>query len=141
MFIIYSCLIVLFFGIIDAFIFKSIRMWESRKLEEIRQRDDQLAVSYRNMVKETQKLKAKAEAIKMQQPASAPDQPTEQPKAAAPSQTNIAMQLLQKALITREQLKKAKQYQKSMSTGKPIEEILVLLGSLDQETLDEFLQS
>jgi threonine aldolase len=94
------------------------------------------------MVKETQKLKAAAETRKIES-SSAPEPPKsrEEKKVSAPSQTNITMQLLQKALITRDQLKKAKQYQKSMGTGKSIEEILVLLGSLSQESLDEFMQS
>lgn len=142
MLIVYICLIVLSFGIIDAFIFKSIRAWESSRLKNIQEKEDQLTITYNDMVKETQKLKAAAETMKIES-SSAPEPPKsrEEKKVSAPSQTNITMQLLQKALITRDQLKKAKQYQKSMGTGKSIEEILVLLGSLSQESLDEFMQS
>jgi hypothetical protein len=144
MLIVYICLIVLSFGIIDALIFKSIRAWESSRLKNIQKREDQLAIAYKDMVKETQKLKTKAEELRIQRSAtSEPQKPPKETKAPTPKKpkTNIAIELLKKAVITREQLEKAQKYKKSMGTDKPLEEILVLLGSLEQETLNEFMQS
>jgi hypothetical protein len=48
---------------------------------------------------------------------------------------------VQQGLVSSKQLDKAKKYQKSTATGKPLEEILVLLGSLEQESLNDFLRS
>ncbi|WP_462324047.1 hypothetical protein [Desulfoplanes sp.] len=141
MIIFYSCIIVLVFGIIDAFVFKGLKQWESKRLSDLQAQEEELVRRYKKMVQETQTLKSQAESAHQSVPKDqgqpAPDK--ESPK--QPSQTNIAMQLLQRSLITRQQLQKAKQYQKSIGRGKPIEEILVLLGSLDQDTLDEFLAS
>ncbi len=142
MLIFYACLIVLVCAVFDAILFKAIRLWETRKLEEIRQREERLNLSYKELVKETQKLKAEAESLRLAQAASEPEEPSIAPP--PPTQNrkiNIPLQLLQKGIISREQLQKAKQYQKSMGTGKPIEEILILLGSLDQEALDAIAQT
>ncbi|GAU07863.1 hypothetical protein [Desulfoplanes formicivorans] len=141
MFILYSCLIVLAFGIVDAIIFKYIQTWESRSLAKIRNKDDQLTKTYQAMVKETQQIKAKAEALRLERQANEQVPSSKAPRAIAQPRQNIALQLVQQGLVSGKQLNKAKQYQKSTATGKPLEEILVLLGSLEQETLDEFLRS
>jgi hypothetical protein len=145
MLIVYSCLIILFFGIIDAFIFKSIRVWEASRLKNIQQREHQLTVAYKNKVKETQKLKARAEELRIECSAASKLQKSHEKNkipAPAPRQgANIALQLLKQGAVTREQLQKAQKYKQLMNNDKPLEEILVILGALKQETLDKLMQS
>lgn len=141
MFIFYSCLIVLIFAIVDAIIFKYIQTWESRSLARIRTKENQLTKTYQDMVKKTQQVKAQAEAFKLQHVAKEQAPPSKAPKAAVLPPQDIALQLVQQGLVSSKQLDKAKKYQKSTATGKPLEEILVLLGSLEQESLNDFLRS
>ncbi|PIE69034.1 MAG: hypothetical protein CSA21_04430 [Deltaproteobacteria bacterium] len=142
MIILYISLILLLFGVIDAFLLRYIRQWESRKLKELQQQDTALDLAYKNMVKETQQLKAKVESIQHQHAASH-DKPSEEPKERSlPSpQIDIVTQLVQHGAITQEQVNKARQYQKGIDPSRSIEEILIFLGSLDQKTLEKYTRS
>lgn len=136
------CAILFIVVVIDAVIIKLIRQKEAGKILGIQQEYNQLQIEYKKKITLLQKLKTLEQTLqakvteKQKTPATRPDsQHSEKPNT---QDVDVAGKLLEQGIITQEQFKKALKYRQGTGTGRPLEEILVLLGAVDQRTINAF---
>ena len=131
------CAILFCVLVIDAFIVKFIQQKEADKLLSIQHEYNQLQTAYKKKISLLQKLRTQEKSLQAAKQKAPQTQPgTQQTETPETYTTGVAVKLLEQGIITPEQFKKAQKYQQGTGTGKPIEEILVLLGAADQKTID-----